>query len=1345
MCGNWGQARLKGGLGRNVGKGYRSVSGVARQTNRRVGPATAMQQGLLLESTLAGRLWANLEQIVVEGTLPKFTAEPMRSAWLALAARHDALRMRLVPDGKGGVAQEVLSEPDFEIAEQDLSDLVPEGQTAALQAFLAQDRLAGVNVQTRPGWRISLLRLSPERAVMVWTIHHALIDGISMAIVLEELGRLLGGRALPSHLGQSFARFSVGVRQTEKAAAEAFFAWMFAEGADAAPLAKSGSDLPGRMGVQAASLSEGRSDALRGRVRDMGATPLNAVQAAWALVLARWTGQEQVCFGLVESGRQLMPGLEQTVGCLIATLPVRLRVQGQDSLGDVLARLRALTLEMRPHSHASLTEVRRWAGLSGDALVFDTIVMHAHGSLEARMRGFGGDWATWPVRLVEEGTSAATLAVADDAEMQIVIEHDPARIGPDMAAALLAQVVRLLEAMAGADAATPLGKLDMLSHAETASLLALGRPDTALSDVPPCLARRFESVAVANPEALAVIEPALGRAVSYLALDRAANALAARLQSAGVVPGDVVAVRLPRGADHVAALLAVLKLGAAFLPLDPNLPESWLVGLVAQAGAKVLVSDGTDALGAAVVLAPNVAEQHETPPDRPAPNPDRLAYVLFTSGSTGEPKGVKGLCGALSAHASAAIAAFGLQPSDRVLQFAGLGFDVVLEEIFPTLLAGATLVVRDEAAAESVRAFVAFVSCEAITVANLPASFWHVLVEEMAQTGARFAPALRLVIAGSERINPQALRRWREIAPDVVWINGYGPTETTITATAFAVLPGQPLPDDLAEVPIGRPLAHAHVVLRACDGSLTPMGGTGMLWIGGAAVTGGYLGDLTKAQAAFQPDPWQAGGQIYGTGDQARWRADGQLEFLGRRDRQIKLRGQRIDLHQVERQVAALPGVRQVHVALLQEPAPKLVAWVVADPGLSSDDIANVTGRKLPRAMVPQMICVESLPVGVNGKIDSRALPVPPTEIAREAAVDGRIVDPLARVIAACMAEVLERAHVPPDASFSDLGGDSLLALRLVSLIEQRTGHALLTANLHHHGSAAALAEMLQSGMTAPRYTIAIQPEGSRPPFFAIHVLGRNEDLFRPLAAALGPDQPVFGLSVGMPRNLDDINVERTARIYFDEIQTYFPTGPVGLGAVSMAAYFAYELAQLLHAAGREVRVLAVLDAMGPDGRPALEGMAKLRAHAHQVRLHGVGHFGRVLKNRLDRYRERREALRSAPDQVNAHNLIAANVCAVEFYQPKPYDGPLTVFRADHSFWDSPEAIATGLGWASVARGGLKMHDLPGTHLSILHPGNVEVLADHLRRMIEGPATEGSVAKETEAKDCEFEPPRNSA
>lgn len=1305
-----------------VGKGYQTVSEGVRQADLGVGPATAMQQGLLLESTLAGRPWANLEQIVVEGAGPGFTLAAMRTAWMALTARHDALRMVLASDGRGGFGQSVLAVHEPDLAEHDFSGLADDDEAAAVEDYLTQDRQAGLDPREQPGWRVRLLRFGAEHTVMVWTIHHALIDGTSMAIVLEELGQLLAGNRLCSVQGPDFAAFSAGLSRHDKTAAQQFFATMFADGADLVPLASPGPSTLGRMALRGGALSRKQTAALRERVQEMGATPLNAVQAAWALVLARWTGQDQACFGLVDSGRQLMPGLEQTVGCLIATLPFRVRLESQERLGSLLARLRQMTLEMRPHCHASLTEVRRWAGLPGDTRIFETLVMYAHASLPGRMRGLGGPWEDWPVRLIEEGTAAATLAVADEAEMQILIEHDPARIDAEMANSLLAQMMRLLMAIAKADADTPLGELGMLSADEISGLLALGAPDFALAPSEPCLASRFETIAAARPDAPAVIEAGTGRVTSYRDLDRAANGFAARLQAAGVRSGDVVAVRLPRGADHVMTLLAILKLGAAFLPLDPDLPEAWLADLRHRAGASVLVTtEGAD-LGAELVLAPGAGLPQDMPPTRPAPDPGRLAYVIFTSGSTGVPKGVRGLCGALSAHASATIAAFDLAPQDRVLHFAGLGFDVALEEIFPTLLAGATVVVRDAPSAESIRGFVEFLAREAVTVANLPASFWHVMVEEMARGGFAFGPALRLVIAGSERINPQALRLWREIAPDVVWMNGYGPTETTITATALTLRPGQPLPAGLDEVPIGRPLAHARAVLRAFDGSLTPLGGTGMLWIGGPAVTGGYLGDAPGSQGAFQPDPWSApddvSARIYSTGDQARWRRDGQLEFLGRRDRQVKLRGQRIDLYQVERHLVALSGVRLAHVAMIGEPSVQLVAWVVSEAGVTADQITAEAALQMPRAMVPQIIIVKSLPVGANGKIDTRALPAPsdaPNGVGRP---DWDSWDSLTQAIAACMAEVLGMDQVPPEAQFSDLGGDSLLALRLVSLIEARTGHALLTANLHHHGSAAALAAMLQSGVTAPRYTIPIQPEGTRPPFFAIHVLGRNEDLFRPLAAALGPDQPVFGLSVGMPRNLDDINVERTARIYFDEIQTYFPTGPVALGAVSMAAYFAYELAQLLHAAGREVRVLAVLDAMGPDGRPALEGAAKFRAHLNQVRLHGLWHFGRVLKNRIDRYRERREALRSAPDQVNAHNLIAANVCAVEFYRPKPYDGPLTVFRADHSFWDSPEALRTGLGWASVARGGLVMHDLPGTHLSILHPGNVEVLAAHLRRLI---------------------------
>jgi amino acid adenylation domain-containing protein len=1301
-----------------TGKGSRSVSGVMRRKDLgdlKDEPATAMQQGLLLQSTLADRPWVNLEQIVIEGSGPEFVPEALRNAWRRVAQRHDALRMLLVPDGSGGILQRVLPAADVMMTVLDLSRLKPDAQTQAVDDFLAKDRAAGVDLAMRPGWRVGVLQLSASRVVMVWTIHHALIDGASMAIVLEDLGLCLTGQPLPTNQGQSFAAFSAALQHHDKAEAKAFFSRMFVDGVEHAPLVRRQAQA-GRQALQAAELSLQQSTALRDRVRALGATPLNAVQAAWALVLARWTGQEHATFGLVESGRSLMPGLQRTVGCLISTLPFHLRLHGKETLADLLPRLRALTLDMRPHAHASLTEVRRWIGASGADGLFDSIVMYEHASLSARMRSLGGLWAGCSVRLIEEGASAVTLAIADDPQLRVVIEHDPARVTPEEAQALLRHVTNLLAAMAAADPATPLADLVMLSPEEVQEVLALGQPDAPQSAPLADVARRFEAVAAIQPEVVALMDPAQGVTLDYRRLDRAANAFAAHLHGSGVKPGDIVGLHLARGAAHVTALLAILKLGAAFLPLDPSLPVAWLADRRQQAGARVLVSDDGAGLGADLVLAPDLNDQREAPPDRPPPDASRLAYVLFTSGSTGAPKGVRGLCGALSAHGSAAIAAYGLRPGDRVMQFAGLGFDVALEEIFPTLLAGASLVLRDAGAANSLRGFAEFVAEHKVTVANLPAGFWHAMVEGLGESGLRLPPSLRLVIAGSERINPLALRRWRSLVPDVTWMNGYGPTETTITATAFSLPPGQPLPDDLDEVPIGRPLAHARAVLRAFDGSLTPKGGTGILWIGGAAVTGGYLGDADAAQAAFQPDPWQGDGRLYCTGDQARWRADGQLEFLGRRDRQIKLRGHRIDLHQLEAQLVLLPAVRQAHVALVTQSAPRLVAWVVIESGTTLQAITEKVVQSLPAAMVPHLVAMESLPLSANGKIDTRALPIP--ELDSDPAGEGPAADTLTQLVADCMAEVLGLPFVPPDARFSDLGGDSLLALRLVSLIEQRSGHALLTANLHQHNSPRALALMLQTGLTAPRYTIPIQPHGTKPPFFAIHVLGRNEDLFRPLSTALGPDQPLLGLSVGMPRNLDDINVERTARIYFDEIQTYYPTGPIGLGAVSMAAYFAFELAQLLHAAGREVRVLAVLDAMGPDGRPALTGAAKMRAHLQQVRKHGLWHFARVIKNRLDRHRERREALRTAPDQVNAHNLIAANVCAVEFYQPKPYDGPLTVFRADHSFWDSPEALQTALGWASVARGGLAMHDLPGTHLSILHPGNVEVLADHLRRLM---------------------------
>lgn len=1287
-------------------------------------PATPMQVGLLYESTLSGKPSANLEQVVVE--MDKATPEALQAAWVAVAQRHDALRMALQADASGGFVIVPHDRAQVQLCTQDWSDVPAQMQEERLAAWLAQDRAAGADPRSYPNWRVTVIDTGAGRAVMVWTIHHALIDGTSLAVVLEDLFDHLQGAETHGAGFAEYCDFARRLPQGDKAAAQAFFRDMLADQAGAAPLVPPGA-APGT-GAQALvrGLGAQHSAALRAAVAGMGATPLNAVQAAWGLVLARWTGQAECCFGLVDSGRSGADHrFDRTVGCLINTLPLRIGFAPDQTLGPLLADLRQTTRAMRAHGHASVGEIRRWVGATGQAALFDTLVMVARGTLEAQLARAGKGWDTRRVRLIEEGTAAATLAVYDDADMLVMLEHDPARLPPDQAARLLDQVLRLLHAMSCAVPDTPLGALDMLDPGETSDLLALAQPEVAAAPSCPCIATRFEAVANRQPQALALVDAGSGDSLTYRKLDQRANALARRLVATGLAEGDIIALLVPRGPDFVTALLAVLKVGAVALLLDPDQPRAFLAGLVVRAGAKAVIApeDREPLAPGLPLIAPDLS-QDETPPPRPAPLAGRAAYVIHTSGSTGPPKGVLGLCGALSAHADAVAQAYALVPQDRVLQFAGLAFDVTLEEIIPTLLAGAQIVLRDEGAVASVPALLDLLRRQRITVLNLPASFWHVMVEEMARRSLALPPSVRLLVTGSERINPVALAQWQRLAPGLGFINAYGPTEATVTCTAYHHDSGKthPTPGD---VPIGRPLGHALVRLRAFDGSLAPRGGIGLLWVGGAAVAGGYLGQPDQTAASFGADPWHAGARLYCTGDQARWRDDGQLMFLGRRDRQVKLRGHRIDLHQVETVLAALPQVQQAHVALdgdAGSPGARLLAWLVCETGPDAVDLSQVrraAARSLPAYMLPFLIGVDRLPVGPNGKINTKALPRTMTAGDSGTEAGAQVLsDPLTTTIAECFKQVLALDSVSPDASFHDLGGDSLLSLRLVSLIEAETGETLRATDLHAHASPAALAQMLRSGTRGPRHIIPIQPAGPKVPFFAVHVLGRNEELFRPLSAALGPDYPVFGLSVGVPRDLAEIDVKRSARLYFEDIQRHHPTGPLALGAVSMAAYFAFELAQLLRVAGRDVRLLAVLDAMGPDGRPSVAGRAKLRAHLGQIRKRGLAHLGRIAHHRIEQVKVALEGKRSRPEDITGYNLVVANVRAVERYAPQPYGGRLTIFRADASFWDSPEAIASGLGWASVARGGFDLHDLPGTHLSLLQPQNVEALAAHLRRLL---------------------------
>lgn len=1260
--------------------------------------------------------WANLEQLVVRDPAPSPAAHVVARALDTLARRHEGLRLVAAEDAPGNPVFIARGRPVPAFATRDWSTLDAPAQEAALTDWLADDRAQGFDLAASPGWRVLLADLGAQGHACVLSVHHALLDGPAMAVVIEELYELIGGRGMRPAPGGDLRGVRAALDRLPADAAER--AARLLGGFDRpAHLAGPDGQTPGRMQAQIRRLKPRVSAALRTRARDSGGT-FAMVQAAWALVLARWTGEDDLAFGLTLAGRNLVPGAARTVGCLIATLPQRIRLSGLGDIDTLARQLRAQTRDLRDLHAAPTEELRRWAGLAPGMALYDNVLVFSPRTVGAALAGLGGDWDRRRAQLIEEGDMPLTVAIYDEPELLVVLEHDPARVPVARARRLADHLTRLLAAIAASAPGAALGDLAMIPPDEAQRLDRLSRPDRTGAAAPVCLAGAIADLARLSPAAPALIDG--DRRLDRAALDGKANALAHALLAA-VPPGGLVALSLPRGAGYAVAVLACLKARLPFAPFDPAQPPELCAELARAAGARGLVAaaplPGLD-LPLFAPLAPPRGDAPDLPPTR---GPEDFAYLIHTSGTTGTPKGVMGRASALAAHAGAVIDAYALTPEDRVLALAAPGFDVALEELLPTLAAGATLVYEPPAALASIPALLATIAAERITVLNLPASLWHLLADELHRRRLRPPASVRLVVAGSERIAPGALALWQRLAPGIRWMNAYGPTETTITALAYELPPNAPAVDPEQDVPVGRPLAHARAQVLAFDGSPAPEGAPGQLWIGGPAVTLGYLNRPAETEAAFRPAG--EGGKLYATGDRAQWRPDGQLGFLGRRDRQVKLRGHRIDLGGIERVLGAQDGVREVHVGL-DAGGERLVAWLAGPiAGAGEAALARLraqVARRLHGPSLPALVTLPALPLRPNGKIDPARLPAPAAigAPARNAGPEAGPAPGNLDEVAAIFARILKLDGVDPDTDFRDLGGHSLTALRLAGAIETRFGRRTRTTDLYRHPTARQLAVHLAAPAEGPKYVVPIQPLGAGVPFFAVHVLGEKESLFRPLAAALGPDRPVLGLTMGPPKDPSEVDVRSVARAYFDDIQRHYPTGPVTLGAVSMAAYFAYELAQQLMAAGREVRLLAVFDATGPGGRPSLEGRARLRAHLAQVRRRGLGHLAGVLRTRLNRLRFARDLALSREDEVNGAVLVLANVRAVEAYVPAPYLGRIAVFRADDSFWDSPAALDSALGWAAVARGELKRFDIPGDHLTILQDGNADRIAEHLKRLL---------------------------
>jgi len=587
--------------------------------------------------------------------------------------------------------------------------------------------------------------------------------------------------------------------------------------------------------------------------------------------------------------------------------------------------------------------------------------------------------------------------------------------------------------------------------------------------------RRFEAAARLDPAAPAAVWR--GRAMAYGELNGLANRLARVLRRRGIGPEARVAVAMERGPELAVALLAVLKAGGAYVPVDPAYPDERIRYVVRDSGAALVLTHTAAEARLADAGAPLLSIdlecgllRGEDPGDlADDPHPQSLAYVIYTSGSTGRPKGVGITHRSLASHGAAVVERYGLHPADRAAQITSIGFDISVEEIFPTWAAGGAVVFRAPEVPSYGAGLLAWLAEEGITVLNLPTAFWHAWTRDLSASGAALPAALRLVVAGGERAQPAVLAEWRRMAPEVRWLNAYGPTEATVTATVH-----EPAAPAEGEVPIGRamPNARAHVLSGGMD-PLAP-GEAGELFLGGEGVARGYLGRPALTAERFLPDPFapEAGARLYRTGDRARVRPDGELEFLGRTDEQVKVAGFRVEPGEVEAVLAEHPAIGEAAVVAreVEGAGTRLVAYAVPR-GAGADTVDATELRRwmrerLPGWLVPAAVVVlEALPLTAHGKVDRRGLPAPETlDVSAADGMDAGTAGEVARA----WAEVLGVPRVPADADFWELGGHSLLAMQVLSRLRARLGVELPVRALFDAPTAAALAARIDAARAEP-------------------------------------------------------------------------------------------------------------------------------------------------------------------------------------------------------------------------------------------------------------------------------------
>ncbi|GHB61491.1 non-ribosomal peptide synthetase [Persicitalea jodogahamensis] len=1260
-----------------------------------------------------------------------------------LVKRHESLRSAFSADGRKMI---IFRDSPVAVHFEDYTQKTPTEQAQAVADYLRQEAEYCFDLLQGPLFRAALLTISADDSYLVLTAHHIVCDGWSIGILMQDLSALYSANVqnqfvdLPEPVlyGDFADAQNSFERSPEYAQIQKFWLDLYQTGV---PIVDVPTDFP-RPRVRTYkshrldfTLDETLVAALKNRGREAGCSFVTTLVTLFDVWLHRLTGQQTISIGLPAAG-QSVTGDYRLVGHCVNLLPLRSHLPEGIRFIDFLKQRRSELIDAYDHQQLTFGSLLKKLAIARDPsrIPLVPVIFNVDMGLADGVNFYGLDYQLMSNPRAYENFELFVNASGSEKSLTLEWSYNTQLFKPETIRAMMAGFENLLREVV----ASPSIRVDALNWAATNEPLksliqvksliqaeTLIQEESAPAPQQPPLHQLLAQTAAQFPEKIAL--EFQDQKLSYQRLHETANQLAGYLVESGIQKGDIVGVVLDRSPEMLISLLAILKAGAAYLPLDPAYPHDRIAYMLTDSSARMVITTQKYAgrLNMAIVeveVEKALAGSSGLTRSEPAISTESndLAYILYTSGSTGRPKGVLIEHQNLVNLLTSMIDWPGITPDDRLLAVTTISFDIAGLELFLPLLVGATLVLADTETTRDGRLLLEAVQNEQVSMIQAtPATY-----KMMLAAGWETPQPVKVLCCGEPLSKDLAQKLMARCAS--LW-NMYGPTETTIYSTGKQILPSDQL------ITIGRPIHNTQVYILDDTGKQLGIGSVGEITIAGAGVARGYHNRPELNAEKFVNNPF-GDGLLYRTGDLGKWTSTGEIHCLGRMDQQVKIRGYRIELGEIEHALLANSDIKDA-VVVAREDRPGfqyLAAYVVPEttpdslthnvPTASNERIQSWKQRVmdlLPDYMVPtEFVVLPQLPLTPNGKIDKKALPKPESENKLANPAEVRPPSREEALVAAIWSDVLELETINDTDDFFELGGHSLIAVQVMTRIEQETGKRLPLSTLFEYPTVQKLASLLQNNKKATTWKslVPIKPTGTKMPIYFVHGHGLNLMNFNSVANSMDPDQPVYGFQGRGLDGQDELleSIDDMAAFYVSELLEHNPSGPYALAGYSFGGYVAVEMARILYEMNKDVRLLGLLDTdaeiINSQVLDASNLYKRIRRQFPKLiwvirsfirdPAQTVAYQKSFFKRKFKEFGEAvglRE--KPKPDSAILHHLDQIEFISENAYQKhiiRPFEGQVTLFRAQKRPYFVADFVF--LGWKQFALKGVKIYEVPGDH-----------------------------------------------